>query len=94
MPSKPGKKKATLRGGHKASPAVSVAIRELLKLREQRRILREKYAMLACMVIAGDGGTAHGYRVYVSHVCATRYVREVRVKEHDKLVFVELKGQK
>lgn len=72
MTEKKEKKKKALLGSHKASPAIAVAIRELLKIREQRKILNAKSKVISDIIIAGGGGAAHGYRSYIYYPSPTR----------------------
>lgn len=89
---KPKKPKKSLAWSHKATPRCSVAIKQLLALKEQSVILRKKIALLQSMIIKEGGGLAHGVRAAIRHQNASISYRRVKVKQREFVVFLEIKG--
>lgn len=81
------KPKKALKGSHKATIACSVAIRELLKVREKQAILTKRAKLLQQRIIAEGEGSAHGVRTFLTHVAGGRYW--VNKKAHDRLAVVK-----
>lgn len=84
------KKKPLLKGSHKASLLAAEALRQLLKTQASLSILKRRATMLKGIIMREGGGTAHGYRSYVSSVKASVSYRTVRVKAHDVLKLVKI----
>lgn len=87
MAKKP-KVKPPLKGSHIAAPKVAEAIRQLIRTRARQAILKQRSALLQKLIIEGGGGSAHGYRAYISHFNGFhgyRYINQ-RAKDTVKLV--------
>ena len=80
--------KKPLLGAHPASAPVRVAIRELLKVKAEQAILAKKSKLLRGIIAQNGGGSALGYRSYVSHHAAT--CRWVRSKACDTVTLVKV----
>lgn len=79
------------KGSHKATPLASLAVREILRARKQQEVLKRRIAMLKALIIREGGGTAHGYRTFVSHLSGGTYHRVVVKKPSDELKMVKIK---
>lgn len=82
------KTKAPLKGSQEANAVVAEAIRQLLRTRLRQAVLKRRAALLTKLIVDGGGGTAHGYRAYMTHVSGGTYYRKVTVKPRDQLKLV------
>ena len=83
------KKLPPLKGSHAAPPLVAEALRQLLRTQAKQAILAKRVKLLKRLIVEGGGGTAHGYRTFVSPVRTSLAQRTVRVKDHGALRIVK-----
>lgn len=83
------KKPKELAWSHRASPAASVAISELKKVKAQQAILSKKSALLQRIIVKEGGGAAHGVRAAVRHQDGYTGMRKVSRKPRDYVLLLE-----
>lgn len=71
-----------------ATARCSVAIRELLRVREKQAILNKQAKLLQEMIVKEGGGQAHGVRAAVRHQRAGSATRHVTWKARDYVSFL------
>ena len=75
-----------LKGSHPATVKAGVALMELLKVRAKVAILNKRKALLTKIIMEEGCGTAHGYRMYVSHSPARTYWAHKKAYDGLKLI--------